>query len=192
MKKKLRLTSIAFFLISLLYLSVISNAQKISVDYDSNADFKSYRTYSWLAPGDSVLNRYRSEKLYGGYIVYAANLELTSRGLKLDSIQPDVIFVYNTTVEEITKYSQSPTLSVGVGVAGPGYYVGGYAPVAGGKITATTKEDGVLSYDMYDTKTGKLVWTASANKTFSMADDIQKIIGYVTERIFKKLPIKKK
>ncbi len=192
MKKKLKLPGIAICLVALLCLSAITNAQKITVDYDSKADFKSYRTYSWLAPGDSVLNRYRSEKLYGGYITYAANLELNSRGLKLDSLQPDVIFVFNTNVEEITKYSQSPTLSVGVGVGGPGYYVGGYAPVAGGNITATTKEDGILSYDMYDTRTGKLVWTASANKTFSMADDIQKMIGDITGRIFKKLPIKKK
>jgi len=179
------------YLIIFMLLPLFGNAQTITADFDSKTDFKKYKTYAWLAPGDSVLNRYRADKIYGGYIAYAANLELTSRGLKIDTLNPDAIFVFNTRREDFTTYSQSPTLSIGVGVAGPGYYVAGSAPVAGGKITATVHEEGVLSYDMYDTETGKLVWTAHANKTFDMADDIQHIIGDATKKIFKKLPIKK-
>ncbi len=167
-----------------------ATAQKIKVDYDNQTEFTKFKTYAWLAPGDSVLNRYRSEKLYAGTITYWANQELKSRGLKMDTLRPDAIFVFNTQVHEITKYSQSPTLSVGVGVAGPGYYVGGSVPVAGGNITASTEEDGILSYDMYDTETGKLVWTASTEKTFKMSDDIKKILEDATKNIFKKLPIK--
>jgi len=178
-------------LLVILWLPLQGNAQKISADYDTKTDFNKFRTYAWLAPGDSVLNRYRNDKLYCGYITYAANQELQSRGLKMDTLRPDVIFVFKTSVEEFTRYSESPTLSVGVGVAGPGYYVAGYAPVAGGKITATTEEDGALSYDMYDTSTQKLVWTGRADKTFKMSDDIEKIIFDVTEDIFKKLPLKK-
>jgi Domain of unknown function (DUF4136) len=179
------------FSVFIISLTLPGWAQKINVDYDSKTDFTKFKTYAWLAPGDSVLNRYRSEKLYAGTITYAANNELKSRGLKMDTLKPDAIFVFNTQVHEITKYSQSPTLSVGVGVAGPGYYVGGSVPVAGGEITATTEEDGILSYDMYDTRTGKLVWTASTEKTFKMSDDIQKLLVDATANIFKKLPIKK-
>jgi hypothetical protein len=176
----------------LLILSVPLYAQSVKTDYDTQTDFKKFKTYAWLAPGDSVLNRERIDKLYGGTITYVANQELKSRGLKQDTVQPDAIFVFYTSVEEIIKYSQSPTLSVGVGVAGPGYYVGGSAPVAGGKITATSMEDGTLKYSMYDTQTKKLVWSGSVEKTFSMADDIEKILADYTTRIFKKLPIKKK
>lgn len=188
MKNK-SLVFITCFLMLITFFSEVS-AQKVNVDYDSKTDFAKFKTYAWLAPGDSVLNRYRSEKLYAGYITYAANQELKSRGLKSDTLKPDAIFVFNTGVNEVTKYSQSPTLSVGVGVGGPGYYVGGSVPVAGGNITATTVEDGTLSYDMYDTQTGKLVWTASTRKTFKMSDDIQQILGIATKNIFKKLPIK--
>jgi hypothetical protein len=176
----------------LLILSVPLYAQSVKTDYDTQTDFKKFKTYAWLAPGDSVLNRERIDKVYGGTITYVANQELKNRGLKMDELQPDAIFVFYTSVEEIIKYSQSPTLSVGVGVAGPGYYVGGSAPVAGGKITATSMEDGTLKYSMYDTQTKKLVWSGSVEKTFSMADDIEKILADYTTRIFKKLPIKKK
>ncbi|HEY3404693.1 MAG TPA: DUF4136 domain-containing protein [Ohtaekwangia sp.] len=191
MKNKSSLIYKAGFMMLMLSLPLISRAQKISFDYDSKANFSSYKTYAWLAPGDSVLNRYRTEKLYCGYITYSANKELNSRGLQMDTLKPDLIVVFNTNVQEITKYSESPTLSIGVGVAGPGYYVAGMAPVAGGKITATTQEDGVLSYDMYDTRTGKLIWTAHAGDTFLRSDDIEKIIGEVTAKIFKKFPVKK-
>jgi hypothetical protein len=167
-------------------------AQAVVSDQNTSTDFKQFKTYAWLAPGDSVLNRYRSDKLYGGYIVYAANKELANRGLKVDTLKPDAIFVFYTTVEEITTYSQSATLSMGVGVAGPGYYVSGYAPVAGGKITANTEEEGVLKYVMYDTKTGKLVWTGMVEKTFNLTDDIEKIISDYTVKIFKKYPVKGK
>ena len=187
MKKKiiLLLASVSFFVSAIRAQSVVS-------DYDTKTDFTKFKTYAWLAPGDSVLNRYRSDKLFGGYIMYAANNELKSRGLKMDTLQPSAIFVFYTSVEEVTVYSQSATLSVGVGVAGPGYYVAGSAPVAGGKITASTVEDGILKYAMYDTETKKLVWSGMVEKEFKMTDDIEQILGEYTAKIFKKYPVKKK
>jgi len=179
------------FILLILASSFPSMAQKVKTDFDTNNDFTKYKTYAWLAPGDSVLNRHRSDKLYEGSILYAANGELKSRGLRMDTLNPQAVFVFNTTVGERTEYSQSPTLSVGVGVAGPGYYVESSAPVAGGKITSTTVEDGLLSYDMYDTKTGKLVWTAYLEKTFSLTDDVQQIVMDATKKIFTKYPVKK-
>jgi len=165
-------------------------AQSVKSDYNTKTDFKKFKTYAWLAPGDSVLNRYRKDKLYSGSITYAANEELKSRGLKMDTLNPDAIFLFFTSVEEITTYSQTPTLSVGVGVAGPGYYVAGSAPVAGGKIIATTEEDGVLKFAMYDTQTRKQVWTGMANKTFKLTDDVQQLVMDYTAKIFKKFPLK--
>ena len=167
-------------------------AQSVASDHDTSTDFKKFKTYAWLAPGDSVLNRYRRDKLYGGYIVYSANKELAARGLKVDTLRPDAIFVFYTSVQEITTYSQSAMLSVGVGVAGPGYYVSGSTPVAGGNIIATTEEDGVLKYTMYDTETRKMVWSGMVEKTFKLTDDVEKIIGDYTVKIFKKYPVKKK
>ncbi len=174
------------------------NAQSVSSDYNTSTDFTKYKTYAWLAPGDSVLNRPDPFKLFGGYVEKAANQELTSRGLKLVKEKPDAVLMFFTSVEEFIHYSESATLSVGVGVGvgypgyyGGGYYVGGSVPVAGGKVTATTKEDGSLGFSMYDTSTGKLVWNGKAEKQFKMSDDIAKIIEDYTRKIFKKSPIKK-
>jgi hypothetical protein len=189
-KRSILLHVVCLFLI--VTSALATQAQKVSSDFDSKTNFAKYKTYAWLAPGDSVLNRYRADKLFGGTILYFANQELKNRGLKMDTLRPDAIFIFGTQVDEIVKYSQSATLSVGVGVAGPGYYAGGSVPVAGGKITATTSEEGILSYTMYDTQTTKMVWAANAEKSFKMTDDLQKIIGDATKKIFKKIPIKPK
>ena len=200
-------------IISLIIISYAGNAQKIFSDYDKSADLKGFKTYSWLAPGDSILNRERQDKLYGGSIVYIANQQLKNKGMSLVDSQPDAIFVFSTQVDEKTKYTQRPTLSVGVSAAvptnnqviNPGYngasaeamgyshyYVGGYAPVAGGEIIATQENDGKLIFDMYNAKTGKIVWTGSINKKFKATEDVNKLINDYTIKIFKKFPIKNK
>lgn len=187
MKRRTYILLITFCCIS----SLTARSQSVTSDRNTQTDFKKFKTFAWLAPGDSLLNRYRHDKLYCGAITLAANQELTSRGLKMSTENPDAIFMFYTGIEEITKYSQSPTLSIGVGVAGPGYYVAGSAPVAGGKITATTVEDGTLKFVMYDTESKKLVWSGMANKQFKMSADIEKMVMDYTVKIFKKFPVKK-
>jgi Domain of unknown function (DUF4136) len=180
------------FCVVLMLTCHYSFAQKITYDYDSKADFKKYKTYAWLAPGDSVLNRYRADKTYGGFITYAANQELKDRGLKIDTVGPEAIFVFQTQYNDYTKYTQSPTLSVGLAVAGPGYYMAGSAPVAGGKITESTEAAGAFVVSMYDVQTRRMIWTGRAEKTFKYTEDVQKIVGDAIKKVFKKLPIKKK
>lgn len=175
-----------------MWLPLCIQAQSVKMDRDTQVDFNKFKTYAWLAPGDSVLNRYRSDKLYSGSITYAANKELESRGMKMDTLRPDAVFLFYTSVQEITTYSQTPVLSVGIGVGGPGYFVAGSAPVAGGNIIAETEEDGVLKFTMYDTRTRKLVWSGMANKTFKLSDDVQELVMEYTAKIFKKFPVKKK
>lgn len=166
-------------------------AQSITADYDTKTDFKKFKTYAWLAPGDSVLNRYRRDKLFSGSITYAANEELRKRGMTMDTLKPDAIFLFFTSAEEITTYSTTPSLSLGLGVAGPGYYVAGSAPVAGGKLIEKSETDGVLKFAMYDTKTRKQVWTGMVNKTFNPSDDVSQLVMEYTARIFRKYPVKK-
>jgi hypothetical protein len=182
------------FVFSLLLIatSTILRAQVFS-DRDKSVDLNNYRTYAWIAPGDSVLNRHRPDKVFGGFIMHIVNQELKAKGMAIDTIRPSALFVFHTEVVDRTHYSQSPTLSVGVGVAGPGYYVGGMAPVAGGKITESPYQKGAITFEMFDTKTGHLIWTGSDKRDFAAhKDDIQKLITSSVKKILKKLPIKPK
>jgi hypothetical protein len=178
------------FLLSALSITSISHGQTFS-DYDTKMDFSKYKTYAWIAPGDSVLNRVRRDKLFGGFIMNTANSVIKNFGMAIDTLQPDALFVFETTVHEEVKYSQSPTLSMGVGFGGPGYYVGGSAPVAGGKVTSSTYQKGSLVYMMFDTRTGTILWRGGITKNLDNQSNLNKVIESATKTIFKKFPKKK-
>jgi len=182
---------ITFLVLLALGFSAPSQAQVFS-DYDGNVDFSKYKTYAWIAPGDSIFNRHRADKVFGGFIMHTANQELKGKGLAVDTIRPSAILMFHTKVEDRTKYTQSATLSVGVGVAGPGYYAGGMAPVAGGEIKESYYQNGALAFEMFDAQTGHLIWTGGDKRDFTNSVDIQKMITTSVKKIFKKLPIKAK
>ncbi len=173
---------------------VFSCSENVHVfsDRDTTVDIQKYKTYAWIAPGDTVLNAKRKDKLYGGYIVYASDLELKKKGMSLNTSGPDALFMFETKLEEKVKYSQEPTLSIGVGYGGPGYYVGGSAPVAGGGIKASSYEEGMLVINMYDRHTGNLIWSGGAKESLTNSTDIEEVIAKAVKFIFVRLPIKHK
>src|SRR6478736_6261668 len=151
MKKTSSLLSLTF---TILIVFSVPGYSQVFYDQDHSVDLNKYKSYAWIAPGDSILNRQRPDKVFGGFIMYIVNQELKAKGMAIDTVRPAALFVFHTQVQNQTKYTQSPTLSVGVAVAGPGYYVGGMAPVAGGEITESTYQKGALSFEMFDTQTG--------------------------------------
>lgn len=155
-------------------------------------DLKEYKTYAWVNLEHFVDENKEGEKRYARYILDLANAELLEKGFKLDTENPDAVFQFDTKIENRVQYNQSPTVSVGVGFGGPGYYVGGAVPVSGGQITQTNYEEGVLTVEMYEPKTGKLVWRGWAQEEISFETDIEADLQRAVKYIFMKLPVKHK
>ncbi len=155
-------------------------------------DFNKYKSYAWLAPGDSALNTRRDDKLYAGSIQYESNLALKKKGMVLKTEEPDAIFMFDTLLENHVKYTQAPTLSVGVAYGGPGYYVGGMVPVAGGQITADPYQKGILIIYMFDVQSRQLIWQGAASGSIDYSTDVGAIIKKGCHDIFFYLPIKHK
>ena len=158
----------------------------------SGVDFRNYRTFSWAAPGDTALTMRRDDKLFAGTIYLYANGELKKKGMTFVKAKPDAVFMFDTQVQDHTRYEQSAQLSVGIAYGGPGYYVGGSAPVAGGKITAVPYQDGRLIIEMFDTRTRQLVWRGWAQKSLDGTTDVGQTIKRAIEDIMFKLPIRHK
>jgi uncharacterized protein DUF4136 len=164
-------------------------------DKDPKVDLKPYKSYAWVAaPGDTVLNAKRKDKVYGNLIVHSADAELKKKGMTVDVKNPDALFLFETKVEEKVKYARAAPASVDVGYPGAYgyYYVGDQAPVRGGEIMPSTYDEGLLYFNMYDTKTGKRIWSGGATKPLTSSDDIEKVIKTAVKNIFVKLPIKHK
>lgn len=155
-------------------------------------DLDSYKTYAWVNLDRLEEANKQGQKRYARYILDLANEELQKKGFKLDVENPDAVFQFDTQIENRVKYSQSPTVSVGVGFGGPGYYMGGSVPVSGGQVTQSSYEEGVLSIEMFEPKTGKLLWRGWAQEEISFETDLESDLRMAVRNIFMKLPVKHK
>jgi len=158
-----------------------------------DAKLKDYKTYAWLAPTDTTkINKANNADL-AKLIKDASDAELQKKGFRIDSLHPDALFLWDTHLQNKVQYVQtSPQVSVGVGFGGPGYYVGGSAPVAGGKIEAVQFTEGTLVIAMLDAKTGSVLWKGWATKQLGMQSDVQSDIKTATKNIFSRLYVKHK
>ena len=154
--------------------------------------FRKYKTYAWVAPGDTVLTTRRDDKLFAGRIEHYTNEELKKKGMSAVTRKPDAVFMFDTQVEDRMKYEQAPTLYMGVGYGGPGYYVGGMAPVAGGQVTAVPYRKGTLIIEMFGTQTRQLVWRGWSQKSMENSDDLNNVIKWAIRDMMYSLPVKAK
>jgi hypothetical protein len=189
---------VVFILLFAALLISCSSGTKVSSWKAKGVDLKAYKSYAWLAPGDTVLGHRRDDKLFAGTIQQATDAELKKKGMVVDTHSPDAVFIFDTRLEDHVRYSQSPTVSVGVAVGspgyygGPGYYAGGSVPIAGGEITADYYKQGTLIIDMYDLKTNKLLWRGWATRDIDYSTDVDYTIRKAIHDMFYYLPIKHK
>jgi len=197
MKQILILSS---FALTFLLFSCTGSMNTFS-DYNKNIDLNQYQSYAWLPPGDSLQTSLQNQQMeieFSKVIMYSSNDILKKKGMILDNQNPDVVFKYSMGMDQKTAVSQSPTLSVGVAVGspyyygGPGYYGGVAVPVSGGKITEHRADEAFLYIQMFDTKTGALLWTGGARKTVDNSADSQKNLKLALQSVFANLKIKHK
>jgi Domain of unknown function (DUF4136) len=173
-------------------------AVKTSSFTSKGVDLKAYKSYAWISPTDTTLNPRRDDKLYGGTIQQAADMELQKKGMVVDTHSPDAVFIFDTRLEDHVRYSQSPSVAVGVGVGypgyygGPGYYAGGYVPVVQGEVKADYYKQGTLIIEMYDFKTQKLLWRGWGTRDIDYTTDMDYTIRKAIHDVFFYLHIKHK
>jgi hypothetical protein len=180
-------------ILMIILLYSCSTGFQISSDYVRGTDFKKFKTYAWLAPDSSLTDNDDLSVMLGNMIMNSSNTELKKKGMVLDSENPDALFSFKIGTEVVTSYSQSPSLSVGIGVGGPGYYVGGSVPVAGGDLVASSSQTAVLSIQMFDFKTSEAIWFGGARKTVDpIGSNIQKNLQMALHNMFYRLPVRHK
>ena len=157
----------------MLLLAGRSSAQDVKTDYDRNANFTQYKTYSWgqvQTQDPLMVNRIKS----------AVNGALAAKGFTEVSSGGDLTLV----AMETTKNQR--TLDTFYNGFGGGWRWDGF-----GDATTTTEnyKVGTLVVDLFDTNTKQLVWRGSASDTLSNKsekniDNLDKGV----EKMFKKFP----
>lgn len=149
----------------------------VKTDYSHSADFRSFKTYSWLGVD-------AGNSLWIDRIKLAVDQQLSSKGLSLQPSGGDVgVAALGRTTKELsynTFYNRM----------GGGWYWRGMDTTT---ATTTVQETpvGTLTVDMFDGQSKKLIWRAIATETLSeKPEKNEKKLQSAVEDMFKKYPPK--
>ncbi|HVZ16535.1 MAG TPA: DUF4136 domain-containing protein [Terriglobales bacterium] len=137
---------------AILCFSVVLLAQEVHTDFDHNANFSKYRTYSWLrVQSDNSLWQQRIQQ----------DIDSTLQGLGLQMVASGGDLEVSA-VGAVHNQQEYQTYYNGLG---PGWYWGGFGS------TATTApinyRVGTLVVDMFDPANKQLIWRGTAADTLS-------------------------
>ena len=141
-----------------LLAAIPSFAQQVKTDYDRNADFNRYKTYSWE-------NVHTHDPLLVDRIKGAVNSALAAKGWMQVESGGDI------SIMAMEMTSEHRTLNTYYDNFGGGW---GWRWGAGFGTATTTEETytvGTLVVDLFDTNSKMLVWRGSASGTRSAKSD---------------------
>lgn len=138
----------------IIFLAGIASAQQVKTDYDRNANFSQYKTYSW----GKVKTR---DALDVDRIRNAVNAVLQTKGWTQVDSGGDV----SVMAMEITHDQQ--TLNTFYDGFGGGWGWRGFGDLGEATTSTYTYEVGTLVIDLFDSRTKKLLWRGSSTDTLS-------------------------
>ena len=170
----MKVQRVVLVLTGMMLLAGRSSAQDVKTDYDRNANFGQYKSYSWerVQTADPlVVDRIKS----------AVNAALAAKGFTEVPSSGDLSVVAMGTTQN------QQTLDTFYNNFGGGWRWGGIGDAT--TTTETSYRVGTLVIDLFDTNTKKLVWRGSAsdtlfNKSEKNIDNLDKGV----EKMFKKFP----
>jgi len=163
---------------SLFFVAVMGAAfaQQVKTDFDHQANFSQYKTYSWqdIKPANS---------LWDARIKSAVDAQLAAKGWNQVDNGGDVAIV------AIATSHTERTLQTFYDGMGGGWRWRGFGGMGEATTTEQDYKEGTLVVDMYDGKTKQLIWRGSAEDTLSnSADKNEKNLNKGVAKMFKKFP----
>jgi hypothetical protein len=165
--------AIMLSIVTVMLMTIPSVAQQVKTDYDRNANFNRYKTYSW----SSVKTK---DPLLVDRIKSAVDATLAAKGLTQVESGGDL----SITAMEITKNQQ--TLNTFYDGGFGGWRWGGFGDAT---TTTETYKVGTLVVDMFDTQSKALVFRGSSSDTLSDKSDKNiKNLNKGVDKMFKHFP----
>jgi hypothetical protein len=161
------------------------SGMSVNHDWDRQADFSNYQTYSWH---DSDTNVQDTNPLAHERFITAVNGQLRTNGMREVTSNPDVFVTYHA--EESQQMSLDTTYMGGGWGYGPGWGWGmGGMGMSSSTTTVRKYNIGTVVLDLWDAEQKRLVWRGTA--TDSVSDNPQKSAKKITEaaeKLFKDYP----
>ena len=177
----MKIRRLAFVLMGMILLAGTASAQQVKTDYDRNANFTQYKTYSW----EQVKTK---DTLDVDRIKSAVNAALTAKGWMQVPSSGDVSII----ALEITQNQQTLNTfydGFGGGWGWRRFGGGGFGGFGDATTTTDTYQVGTLVVDLFDTTTKQLLWRGSASDTLSNNSNKNiKNLDNGVQKMFKQFP----
>src|SRR6202163_1755052 len=159
-------------------------AQHVTTDFDHQANFSKYKTYSWqeIKPANS---------LWDSRIKNAVDAQLSAKGwTQVDNGGDVAIVAIKMTTTQRTLQTYYDNYGFGGGWGWRGF--GGYGDSFGDSTTTENDyKEGTLVVDIFDAKSKQLIWRGSAEDTLSeSAAKNEKNLDKGVAKMFKEFPPK--
>ncbi|TXN38342.1 DUF4136 domain-containing protein [Flagellimonas hymeniacidonis] len=166
--KNLKLFTLAAFAVTL--LASCSSVRVIS-DYDTKADFGTFKTYAFYKTG---IDKAQISDLDKKRILKAIEAEMSSRGFA-KSQQPDILIsIFTKELERVDVYNNNFGWGYG-GFYNPWVWGPGWGWGWGGfGNNVSTRTEGSLYIDLIDAKNKELVWQGRGVGTLNNTSNIEK------------------
>lgn len=155
----MKLQKAVFVLVACVFFTAnASFAQQVKTDYDRNADFAQYKTYSWekvQTPNPLLVDRIKA----------AVNAALAAKGWTAVESGGDISIV------AIAMTRDQQTLNTFYDGFGGGWRWRGFGGFGESTTTVDTYKVGTLVVDLFDAKTKNLVWRGVCSDTLSDKSD---------------------
>ncbi|MDB5155077.1 MAG: hypothetical protein JWR54_3828 [Mucilaginibacter sp.] len=167
----------------------------------NRTNMSQYRSFAWISPEGQSDNKPTASAVADLKIKDAAVTSLTTKGLRLQKNNPDLLVTYTAKVGLGSKTVYYPTyygtgfypgFGLGWGWGYRPYYYGfGYPFAYYGGLTAVDKEhykEGTIIIDLIDTHTKKVVWRGFGvgevhHNVQKNIDDIPKIVEGIIKQL---------
>lgn len=176
-------------LLTMMMLSQVSVAQ-IKSDYDKEADFSKYKTYTfegWQDNSDKILNDFDKKRILDSF-----KKELSAKGMEAVATDGDVMITLFIVVNQKTSTTAYTDFNGGMGYGGRwGWGYGGMG-MATTTYTESDYNEGTLVIDMYDSGSKQLVWQGVMTSTVTEnPKKREKTIPKKVKKLMKRYPPKK-
>lgn len=141
---------------------------QVQTDWDRNAQFSKYHTYTWLET--PRMQAMQQATLFDRRLRSAVEEQLAAKGMQKSEApaEADVFLVYDAAIEGKIDVKQW------------GYF--------GRQIDVTEYKEGTLLIDVVDAKTKTLVWRGTATDDISDRELSSEKIGKAVAKMFAKFP----
>lgn len=185
----------AMKILGLLLLVVVFTANvqaQVKSDYDKNANFSEYTTYSfggWEKDSDKILTSFDKKR-----ITDAMAYELNSRGMSYVESGGDAVITLFIVVNQKTSTTAYTDFNGGMGYYGRRGWGRGYGGMGISASTTYSQNDyleGTFVVDMYDSSSKELVWQGIITSVVKeKPEKREKSIPRKVKKLMKKYPVK--